>query len=248
MSFVSSSDHPSTDDVTFPSPSLAPQHIEWDYLTLPEDSFGAFPGEEGFDADFFPPPANLRNVMPFVHSQEPQQPTGFMPFQQSVIHPALAPQSPFDGTYSLRGQPSASGPGSSFYGGGGQAIFGGGGQNMMAVPVPSTSGTVPMSMTSPAAAPIFSSLHGTVPMSGSPVGASTPVVRAWDPATATPAGASVPRHVSTFCRCRLRAHPFVHVGDKIEWVRPDLMRMDIWFNWSLNAEAEAHGWSGPHSG
>ena len=253
MSFVSSTNHSPDHEDIHPSPPVVPQHVERDYLNLPEDLFSVFPDEEEFGPELFrqlPAPANLRNVKPFVHSHEPQQPASFGSFPQPVIHPAVAPQSPFDGTYSLHSHPSASypaGPSSSIYGGGGQATFAGG-QNV-AVAVPSTSGTVPMTMTVPAAATFFSSMHGTVPTSGSPVGARTPVVRPWEAAAATAAGPSVPRAVPTFCRCRrLRPHPFVHVGDKIEWIRPDLMRMDVWFNWSLDAEAEAHEWWGPHCG
>lgn len=252
MSFVSSNNHSPTCEVIHPSPPLAPQHVERDHLTLPDDFFDAFLDEEGFGVDLYsqlPAPADLRNVKPFVHSHEPQQPAKFRSFPQPSNHPAVAPQSPFDGTYSLRSHPSASypvGSSSSYYGGGGQASFAGG-QNV-AVAVPSTSGTVPMALTVPAAAAFFSSMHGTVPTSGSPVGARTPVVRPWEAAAAIAADPSVPRSAPTFCRCRLRPHPFVHIGDKIEWVRPDLMRMDVWFNWSLNAEAEAHQWCGPHCG
>jgi hypothetical protein len=32
----------------------------------------------------------------------------------------------------------------------------------------------------------------------------------------------------------------VRVDDAIEWVRPDVMKMVLYFNWSPNAEAEAH--------
>ena len=110
--------------------------------------------------------------------------------------------------------------------------------------VPSMPGTVPMMMIAPAAAPPFSSLmHVTAPTSGSPAGARVPVVRPWDMDAATAAGTfarTAPRPVPTFCRCNRRPHLFVRVGDTIEWVRPDLMKMVIYFNWSLNAEAEAH--------
>ncbi|KAI9463798.1 hypothetical protein F5148DRAFT_193415 [Russula earlei] len=37
-----------------------------------------------------------------------------------------------------------------------------------------------------------------------------------------------------------RTHPLVRVEDRIEWVRRDLMKMTLWFNWSPDAEAEAH--------
>jgi hypothetical protein len=35
-------------------------------------------------------------------------------------------------------------------------------------------------------------------------------------------------------------HPLVRVDDTIEWVRPDVMKMVLYFNWSAHAEAEAH--------
>lgn len=40
------------------------------------------------------------------------------------------------------------------------------------------------------------------------------------------------------CSCCKRANPLVHVDDAIEWVRPDVMKMVLYFNFSLNAEAE----------
>ena len=42
------------------------------------------------------------------------------------------------------------------------------------------------------------------------------------------------------CACCRRVHPLVRVNDAVEWVRPDVMRMVLYFNWSQNAEAEAH--------
>jgi hypothetical protein len=34
--------------------------------------------------------------------------------------------------------------------------------------------------------------------------------------------------------------PFVRIEDRIEWVSRDVMKMTLWFNWSPDAEAEAH--------
>jgi hypothetical protein len=267
MDFVSSNNHSSSYDTTRPSLSFALQQIELDdheAPTLHDDPFSNdFLDVEGFAANpslflspQVSPPAGLRNVQPFAHSHVigepqctgrlgPQQPTSsFGSFSGPVIHPAVAPQSPFDGTYSLQNPSAWAGPSTAWYGGGEQAAFAGG-QNMAAA-VPSMSGTVPMAMTAPAAAPSFPSMYVTAPMSGTPEGARMPIVRPWDADAATAAGAgasfarTAPRSVPTFCRCNLRAHPFVRVDDTIEWVRPDLMRMVVWFNWSLNAEAEAH--------
>jgi hypothetical protein len=39
---------------------------------------------------------------------------------------------------------------------------------------------------------------------------------------------------------RPREVPLVRVEDRIEWVRRDLLKMTLWFNWSLDAEAHAH--------
>jgi len=39
---------------------------------------------------------------------------------------------------------------------------------------------------------------------------------------------------------RAREVPFVRVKDRVEWVRRDLMKMTLWFNWSLDAEVEAY--------
>lgn len=39
---------------------------------------------------------------------------------------------------------------------------------------------------------------------------------------------------------RAREVPFVRIEDRIEWVSRDVMKMTLWFNWSPDAEAEAH--------
>jgi len=39
---------------------------------------------------------------------------------------------------------------------------------------------------------------------------------------------------------RAREVPFVRVKDRIEWVRRDLMKMTLWFNWSPDAEVEPY--------
>jgi hypothetical protein len=41
-------------------------------------------------------------------------------------------------------------------------------------------------------------------------------------------------------RVRERELPLVRVKEEVEWVRPDVMKMTLWFNWSPTAEAEAH--------
>ncbi|KAH9038224.1 hypothetical protein EDB85DRAFT_528371 [Lactarius pseudohatsudake] len=256
MSFVSSNNRSPSYGAR--PPSLAPQQLELDYheaiaahdVPFPDDflvggEFAADPFLDGSSQVF--PPAGFRNVRPFVRSHfgEPQragrssphgaqQPASFGSFP--TIHPAVAPQSPFDGTYSLQTHPSVwyPGPSTASYGGGEQAALAGG-HNM----------AVPMAMMPPAAASPFSSGQVTFPMSGSPSGSHPPIVRPWHPATATLAGASTrtapqPTPVATFCRCNLRAVPLIRIDDRIEWVRHDLMRMVVWYNWSLNADDEAH--------
>ena len=268
MSFVLFNNNSSSQDAIRPSPAPVPRHLGLDYeaLTLQDIPFSEpddFLDVGRFPADLFPifppqasPPTSFQHVPrsqviggPQRSSRSPcgpQQPSSSRSFSEPSIY---IPQSPFDGTYSLPGptHPSAwPGPGSTFYGGGG----GGCEQAAPAVAVPSISGTVPITMMDPAAAPFSSSStthHVTVPTSGSPAGAHMPVVRPW---TAAPTGAcQCPRAAvppppppipTPFCRCHLRAHPLVRVDDMIEWVRPDLMRMSVWFNWSLDADAEAH--------
>jgi hypothetical protein len=259
-------DHQSYYDAVRRSPSLAPQQAELenhDALTpydVPfSDDFLGVGG--GFATNPFPvfypqapPPPGFHHVIHSPIIGEPQRirrsPHGLQrpassrsfPGPDPYIHPAIAPQSPFDGTYSLQIYPSAwhpaaAGPGSSAIyasGGGSQAALAGG-----PAPVPSmmTAGTVPM-------AP-FSSTP-----SRSPAGTRMPIVVL--PWGAAPTGASCARTAgpppprapvptpTPFCRCHLRAHPLVRVDDMIEWVRPDLMRMSVWFNWSPTADAEAH--------
>jgi len=41
------------------------------------------------------------------------------------------------------------------------------------------------------------------------------------------------------CSCCHRVNPLIRVDDTIEWVRPGVMKMVVWFNWTSNAEAEA---------
>ena len=39
---------------------------------------------------------------------------------------------------------------------------------------------------------------------------------------------------------RAREVPLVRIEDRIEWVSRDVMKMTLWFNWSPDAESEAH--------
>jgi hypothetical protein len=61
-------------------------------------------------------------------------------------------------------------------------------------------------------------------------------------ATATASARAKPRQVPVPRRCAhccSRCPPLVRVDDTIEWVRPDVMKMVLYFNWSPNADDEA---------
>ena len=60
-------------------------------------------------------------------------------------------------------------------------------------------------------------------------------------ANAGPTTANTYRRRSKRARPRReRDVPFVRVEDRIEWVSRDVMKMTLWFNWSPDAETEAH--------
>jgi len=74
---------------------------------------------------------------------------------------------------------------------------------------------------------------------------ATSTVTAGGPAAATTstavaafAGASEARAPVSRCSCFHRINPLIRVDDTIEWVRPGVMKMVVWFNWTPNAEAE----------
>lgn len=86
------------------------------------------------------------------------------------------------------------------------------------------------------------------PTSAWPTGTLSPVVRAWDAmvpsmnraTTATAFVRAEPRQVPVpRCSC-YRHQPLVRVDDTIEWARPGGMKMVVHFNFSWDAEAEAH--------
>lgn len=219
----------------------------------------------GFNAPWLEPSPQgpLRNVRPAIQPRPlhgwslcEQDEITYLPQRsaildappQPVVHTTPPLQSAVDGTYSLSAYPPASFPASSS-----SVLFGGDER------VPPS--YIPMSSAPAPAPPVCSSLTWPMaPISGPSTGAPVPVVRPWDDdATArgrtfasVAAGASTPRTVPRRavpvdrCRCCMRAHPFVRVYDTIEWVRPDVMKMVVYFNWSLNAEAEAHESWEPH--
>ncbi|KAI9463796.1 hypothetical protein F5148DRAFT_1150234 [Russula earlei] len=120
--------------------------------------------------------------------------------------------------------------------------------------------TVPAAMTSgpamaPTSAPAPLTWTGAVNAPGSSSstdGTLVPVVRPWVVADATAPAADAAAAPSTAragpesarasrsrCSCCKRVHPLVRVDNTVEWVRPDVMKMVLWFNWSSDAEAEA---------
>ncbi|KAN0127327.1 hypothetical protein V8E53_014851 [Lactarius tabidus] len=272
---MSSIDHQSYYDAVRQSPSLVPQHVDLENheALAPYDVpfFNDFLGVGGgFAANPFPafypqapPPPGFQHIThspaiggPQRISRSPHGPQRPRSFPDPFMHPAIAPQSPIDGTYSLQIHPSAWHPSAAAAGPGSSAIYAsgsgsGGGEQAALAGAP-----VPMAPAA-AAAPFSSSTplpHVIVPTSRSPAGTRVPVVvRPWD---AAPTGASSCARAAgppppppwaplapvptPFCRCHLRAHPLVRVDDVVEWVRPDLMRMSVWFNWSPTADAEAH--------
>jgi hypothetical protein len=56
-----------------------------------------------------------------------------------------------------------------------------------------------------------------------------------------PSAYAGPRQAPVFhCTCVQHGHPLVRVHDVVEWVRPDVMKMSVYFNFSPNAAVEAH--------
>ena len=100
----------------------------------------------------------------------------------------------------------------------------------------------------PAMEPAYTSFSSPPWMTGTP----KPVVHPWDaraaplgPAASAPTAQAFVRAESrqvpvSRCACCRRVHPSVRVNDSVEWVRPDVMKMVLYFNWSENADAEAH--------
>ena len=169
-----------------------------------------------------------------LNPQVQPQSADFNGFPQSHIHaPVTTPPTTdmSDGTLDPITHPSASRPSGSSFASGIRNI------------------SIPMSGLPQALTPSSSFTWMTSRTTPTP----EPLMRTWDanaasmgPATVAPAasGASmrteqrqvpVPR-----CLCSKRAHPLVRVDDAIEWVRPDVMKMVLYFNFSMNAEAEAH--------
>jgi len=76
------------------------------------------------------------------------------------------------------------------------------------------------------------------PMGSAPADVAAPTI------TTTFARAG-PRQVTTSCGlCPECVRPLVRVDDTIEWVRPDVIKVVVYFDFSSNGGAEAHSsWS-----
>ena len=160
---------------------------------------------------------------------------------QLYFHPPVDYQptfDTFDGAYPLLSQPL-----SSFLSTSSSTIECGGGER--AAPLSSIH-NIPFPVTA-GPAPVQPSLTPVGPISGSPMGASVPIVpmgtvpTAATPAITTTFAHAEPRQVPTSRGlCPECVRPLVRVDNTIEWVRPDVMKMVVYFNFSSNAEAEAH--------
>lgn len=161
----------------------------------------------------------------------------FIGFPQSNTHSPIAPV--FDGRSDPITHPWASYPSSSS-----TAAFDSGRQLSL-----SGIQNIPMMPVMAPALTSSSSLTRTTSVSPTP----EPLVRPWD-ASAALMGLAASAAASTSmraepreprrgpvsrCSCCKRFQPLVRVDDAIEWVRPDVMKMTLWFNWSSNADAEA---------
>ena len=127
-----------------------------------------------------------------------------------------------------------------------------GNPNIPTGPIPMTSGVAPAMAPAPASLSPFIGANPATAIFGSPSGAPMQIVRPWD----APAGSSMGRATTApafspnpgpsqapifHCACvRQHGHPLVRVHDTVEWVRPDVMRMVVYFNFSPNAAIEAH--------
>jgi len=123
--------------------------------------------------------------------------------------------------------------------------------NIPTGPIPMTSGVAPAMASALPPLSFFSSANPVTPIFGSPSGAPTQIVQPWN----APAGSSMGRATAApapfayagpgqapifHCACVQHGHPLVRIHDIVEWVRPDVMRMIVYFNFSPNAADEAH--------
>ena len=183
--------------------------------------------------------------------------SGFNAYPHPNVHPAVGHQptfDTFDGAFGYSPQPSASLSATSSF-----AVERGGAEQAVSL---SSVQNIPFPMTS-RPAPAWPSSAPVIPASRSPISAPVPLLRPLDasavamgstaavaPATITTnfAHATEPPRQVPASRgwCPECVRPLVRV-DNTEWVRPDVMKMVLYFNFSSNAEAEAQS-SHEHQG
>ncbi|KAI0301159.1 hypothetical protein B0F90DRAFT_1817177 [Multifurca ochricompacta] len=235
MSFVPADYHTSSHNTSHPSLSLAPQQLE----------------PHGHEAQFIPADPLWDDVLSFAEFGANTSP--ILSRQTSLQGTSFRNVNPLGHHHSVNGQPRQSGVPSSAPRVHQQSTRSEAIQHIVHPAValqspfdgaytllthPSASFPVRLApTTTPAAASSFAWANPAIPMPvpGPSTGAPAPMVRPWN--------ADVPQDIpATCCRCRMpvRAQPLVRVHDTIEWVRPDVMKMVLLFNWSVNADAEAH--------
>lgn len=176
--------------------------------------------------------------------------SGFNPHPPPNVHPAVAHQPTFDifdGDFGDFPQPSASLPATSS-----PAAERGGAEQAASL---SSFQNIPFPIMPSTPAPAWPSSTPAVPISGPPISASVPLLRPLDAsavALGSAAASASPAITANFAHaepgqgqvpasrgwCPECVRPRVRV-DNTEWVRPDVMKMVLYFNFSSNAEAEA---------
>jgi hypothetical protein len=259
MNSIPNNTFPSSDDTDDPPLSLRfHQELQYEPISfddLQSDDFLFDFGDFGANAHTFPPyqvppPGGLlsRDMRPFPHITSPIAPP--LP-QPGILEPTFNAS---DGAYALLSQPSAShhaGPSSTAFDDGEQQQASFSGIQNIPVPTPAVApASAPASSTSsvnwmnpvPPVAPTFGWSTGAP---------TTPVVRTWDAMAASMGATTAAATTSASATAEPRQaplpfwspgsrYPLVRVDDTIEWVRPDVMKMVVYFNFSLNAEDEAH--------
>jgi hypothetical protein len=228
-----------------PGLTIHPLDDTYTHSSYPSASLSPGPGSTMFDRDV--PQRHVGQGM-FVPQGTPE----LITLPQSNTHAAVAPQLTTVDVSNSTSDPSAypSASWASFPSGSSSTRFENGEQlsfsSIQTIPMPMTSELVTSGLTSSSSS---RPLTWMTPI----IHTSEPVVNPWDANTVstgvstvaaatgapTTSASAEPQQVSR-CACCKRVRPFVRVDDTIEWVRPDVMKMVLYFNWSPNAETEAH--------